>query len=394
MSGENTAQLVSFAEVIGFTRRRIALIAVGIVIGASLGFVGSGYIPKKYKSKAIFTIQSGYFHHPLISDVVAEIQDTGEMSSYRSALLRLALNEEFLERFGRTYFSAPHSHSGSTTAQDPESLLHRIEYFATNSTSFQVSVTTSSPTMAFSATNDVLAQILTTLAKKRREHLTRAHESLVRQATALQHAISQGTSTLEGDSIESRVGTMRSRLATLEKNLSDTHPDVISLRRQLDSLVSRAHEAPVTRETSGPSIPGVFLSPPARNPTQRIFDDLLKKISHLTIVLHTDPEPGHCSFVDIIEHPRIPSGPFSPKRAQFTLIGAAAGLFVALTIAIGLELRRNYSIKTSEVEAFLGTRLLGELPALHPSLSASPSLPPLSRVQTLVYSVMTGLAGV
>lgn len=371
MTTENTSQLVSFSDVVAFARRRFGMVLLGILLGGALGFMSSRYVPKKYRSKATVTIQSSYFHHPLIRDVVASIQDTAEMGSQRSALLRLALNDEFLESFGTKYFFPDASHAAKPI--DLDVVSKRIEYFATNPTTFQISVTTSTPQTAVAATHEVVTHIVSTLEQQRRQQLIRAQKALVQQATQLQQGLSQGAPPVQGDSRQSRIEALQSKLATLQEHLSDTHPDVASLKKQLEVLASEAQEPPHVNEANRHSIQEVFLFPQSRDTTQEIVDDLLRKISDLSVVLLTDQQSSLCSFVDLVERPRLPLGPFAPNRAQFTLIGVAAGLFMSMTLAIGGELRRRSKISPTEAETFLNMKLISELPALplHPSKLSS-----------------------
>lgn len=369
MTTEPVGELVHFSEILGFARRRLPLIAIGFILGSILGFVGSGYIPKKYKSRAIFTIQSGYFHHPLISDIVAEIQDTGEMSSQRAALLRLSLNDTFLESFGRSYLSSNSDPSAGTKPIDHDSVLRRIEYFSTNPTTFQISVTTASPATAANATNELLTHIVSTLERQRQQLLTSAQRALVREATLLQRALAQGDSSSAGDSSESQTKALQAELAALQGHLAETHPDIISLKKRLDSLSSRTPEARSPTESNDDGIDSIFFSNHSRGTSQEIVDDLLKKIASLSTVLRMQPPPGQSPFVDIIEYPRVPTAAFSPNRIQFALIGAAIGLMTTLSIAIVFELRRASQIRPTEAAAFLNMQLLGELPDLPRRLS-------------------------
>lgn len=364
MTTESVGELVHFSEILGFARRRLPLIAIGFIFGSIIGFMGSGCIPKKYKSRAIFTIQSGYFHHPLISDIVVGIQDTGEMSTQRAALLRISLNDTFLESFGRTYLSPNSDSSGSTNPVDPESVLRRIEYFSTNPTTFQISVTTASPGTAATATNDLLTHIVSTLEKQRHQLLTSAHRALVREATLLQRALSQGDSSSAGDSPASQTKALQAELASLQQHLAETHPDIISLRKRLESLSSQTAEAPTSTESDEGGVESIFLSHPSREASQEIVDELLKKIASLSTVLHMQPPPGQSPFVDIVEHPRVPLAAFSPNRMQFALIGAAFGLISTMSIAVVFEIRRASKINPNEAAAFLNVQLLGELPDL------------------------------
>lgn len=386
MTTDSVSQLVSFTEVLGFARRRAFLIFLGVALGGSLGFTGSRYAPKTYKSRATLTIQSSYFHHPLINDVVANIQDTAEMNSQRAALLRLALNDGFLESFGRNYISPSNASSNGDKPVDLQFIAKQIEYFPTNPTTFQISVTTSTPQTAVTATEAVVTQIVSTLKRERQQHLTRAKQALVDQAVELQGALSRHPSLAEGAADQSRIAATRSKLQALQEQLAETHPQIISLKNQLQALTSEAHEGPNLPVPDTQGIQRVFLFPQSRNTTQEIVDELLHKISRLTVVLYTDQESTHCSFVDIVEHPRLPTSPFAPNSAQFILIGVAAGLFVAMTLAIAGELRRHSKITPMEVEAFLSIARLGEIPALASCARTTLSTPSDHATETLSIS--------
>lgn len=362
MSEEHSSDLLQFSEMLGFARRRLLLIVVGVTIGAGLGFYASGYIPKRYKAKAMVTIQSGYFDHPLIRDVVAGIQDTAEMSSQRAGLIRLALDEEFLKSFGARFLSPAGSASAAPQAIDPELTLKRIEYFSTNPSSFQISVMAPSAQTAFTATNELVSHIISTLEKYRHQRLTAARHALVQQATDLQQLISQGHSNPAVDATQSKLVELRSRLAALQKHLSETHPDVVALKKQIAAVSSRISASPSLPEVSE-SVDRVFLHPLFRTTAQEIIDNLLRKISDLTVVLHTRAQPGACSFVDIIERPRLPPGPFYPNRPQFLLIGAAAGLFIALSISVRGELKRLWKVSPGQAAKYLEIDLMAELPS-------------------------------
>ena len=80
-------QTISFSQVISLIKRNLVLMVLCVLLASSLGLLLTEYIPKKYKSKAVLSIQSSYFQHPLVSDVVSDIQDPSEMSSQRLSLL-------------------------------------------------------------------------------------------------------------------------------------------------------------------------------------------------------------------------------------------------------------------------------------------------------------------
>ena len=363
MTSDGTFDLISISDVIAFVRRHIISVVLCVGVGGACGFKGSGYIPKKYKSKAIVTIQSGYFHHPLVSDTVAEIQDTAEMSAHRLALVRTALTDQFLLDFNNTYLAPNHATSSSTKPVDLESVLKRIEYFSTNPTSFQVSITLSSPDQAFHATQSVVNKVISTLRAKREEHLTRSKRALEHEAEILINTSSLGARESEGGSVEAQLGSTKDQLATLEEHLAATHPDVIVMRNRLGRLEARQQEA-FPSPSNGEGIKNLFVSPQSTTTMQEIIGDLLKKISHINIVLAMEGEEAATSYVDIIEHPRIPMFPFAPNRIQCGLIGAVAGLIFSLSIAVARELSRRSVLSPEDAARYIEVPLLGELPDL------------------------------
>ena len=137
MTSDGAFDLISLSDIVIFMRRHFLVVVLCVTVGAMCGFKGAGYIPKKYKSKATVTIQSGYFHHPLVSDTVAEIQDTSEMSTHRLAVVRAALTDQFLIDFSESFVSPHHSIPSLPEPVDLDSVLKRIESSSTNSTSFQ-----------------------------------------------------------------------------------------------------------------------------------------------------------------------------------------------------------------------------------------------------------------
>jgi len=369
VTADGSFDLISIREIVAFVRRRGLLIVLCVVLGGVCGFKGSGYIPKKYKAKAIVTVESGYFHHPLISDTVAEIQDPSEMSIHRLALIRAALTDQFLTGFYDTFIS-PNDLKPQTNKQvDPESILRTIEYFSTNPTSFQISVTLTSPEKAFNATQRVVTEIISTLRSKRAEQLTRSKRALERESALLLGALSLGANRSEGETLEAQLAATTAQLAALEEHFAPTHPDVVSMRRRLQRLQARQGSASPP-PPQGTELSSIFLSPQSLTTKQEIAAELLKKISYLDIVLSMERDHPTASHVEIIEHPRIPIAPFAPNRLQFVLIGAVGALVLSLSLAVAQELRRRSIPTPSEAARYLELPLIAILPALSGGVSS------------------------
>ncbi len=380
MTAESPSQIVSFEEILGFLRRRSALIAAYVLIGGIIGYFASAHIPKKFKSKSVLTIQSGYFHHPLISDFVAEIRDNAEMSTQRAALLRLALDDTFLEHLDKKYFQKKQDASSTTKQFDPEALLKRIEYFSTNATSFQLSVTANSPEVAFHVIHEVLTHIISTLEEKRYQHLMSVQKAVIQQAELLQSSLSHGGMPFMAENPHSQLGATKSKLAALQEHLSETHPDIVEIKSKLTRLTSQVNKSPAPPEPTRNPVQSVFFTTQSQATAQDIFEDLLKKISDMTIVLQMEQQPGRPSFVEVIERPRMAMRPFFPKREQVAVIGAVIGLIIAVALEVAAALRRNSQILPHEACVFLAADMLGELPILPDSNPTKP--PPAQRFIT------------
>lgn len=362
MSGDEVSQIFSLDEVCGFLRRRGLVITLIALFGGFLGFYLSGLLPKQFKSKATVTIQAGYFHHPLVSDSVGEIQDTGEMSAHRMALIRASLNDAFLEAFGRRYlFPLPVGHT-TPKPLDPEMVLKKIDYFSTNSTSFQLSITTKSRETAFEATKEVLHQIVSSLARQRRETLLQTRLALIHQAEELLASFSQSSPVPNVDNVRTDLASTEAKIAELEGRLSETHPDVVAMKARLTALRSNLPDGQPPNEEPLSGTPSIFRAPQSRTANQEIFDELLRKISGLSVVIDMESARETGAYIDIIEHPRAPLWPFAPSQIQFGVIGGVIGLVLGLAQAVVFELRRRLTISREEVEHFLGIPCLGEMP--------------------------------
>ena len=373
MTSDGAFDLISLSDIVIFMRRHFLIVVLCVTVGATCGFKGAGYIPKKYKSKATVTIQFGYFHHPLVSDTVAEIQDTSEMSTHRLAVVRAALTDQFLIDFSKTFVSPHRSITSLPEPVDIESVLKKIEYFSTNATTFQISVILHSAEGAFHGTNKVLMQIISTLQAQREQLLAQAKRALELETEMLLRTFSHEAHKSGGENVEAQLASTKEQLDTLEEHLAATHPDVMSLRNRLNRLQARHQEAAPSLSEAD-DIPNVFFSPQSNKTKQEIVDDLLKKISDLNIVLTMERQQPGASYVDIIEHPRVPVGPFAPNRIQFALMGAGAGLLLSLSFSVARELRRLSVFSPQDAAHFLEIPLLGELPSL--TVESPPARPP------------------
>src|SRR5437870_2874407 len=94
---------ISLEYLLSIARRNIVGLVLSLFICVGAAFLASVYLPKTYKSKAVLNIQSSYFKNPLVSDLISEITDPGELNAQRQSLLRLSLSDPFLNSLGEKY---------------------------------------------------------------------------------------------------------------------------------------------------------------------------------------------------------------------------------------------------------------------------------------------------
>lgn len=357
-------ETVSFTKIIGVLKRSIFIIILSVMLCVAIGLLTSSYLPQKYKSKAILSVQSSYFQHPLVNNLISEVQDPSEMSARRLAILRLALSDQFLDTLGHKYNLIVAPTSEADLLMQREALLKKIEYFSVSPSNFQISIVTNDPTSSFLATQEVLAQMSFTLIEKRYQSLMQAREAILNQAKLLNSTLSDTASGPQRAGLVAQLAAMESNLSALRSRFTDSHPDVMKARGQTRSLESRINNLK-EKPSSSDEYTKVFLSPSSRATTQDIFDDLLKKLSHLNIVLGMEKDRENVSYLGIIEQPRVPSKAFFPNPVEFALFGALAGLMLSAMLITYRELNRVEEISSDQAAELLGLELLGEIPSLN-----------------------------
>lgn len=359
---ENYQESLSVTQILGIIRRNFFGVLLSVLLCAALAVLATDYIPDKYKSKAVLSIQSGYFQHPLVRDLISETQDPGELSARRLSLLRLALNDNFLDRLGVRFGFYEHPYDARLRILDREEFLKKIEYFAVSPTSFQISIISPDASSAFMATKEVLNQMTFTLIEQRYQTLMQAREAILKQARLLSKSLNSPEASTARDVLEAQLAKMESSLAALRSRYTESHPQVVKLRSQSRALESRLKNMPATTAKPSEAYNEVFLNPASRASSQEIFDDLLKKLSHLNIVLEMERDRQNVSYLTVIEQPTIPTQPFFPNPLEFALYGALTGLVLSGIRVTYSELRRSSHLSPEKAAFEFDFDLLGELP--------------------------------
>ena len=93
-----------------------------------------------------------------------------------------------------------------------------------------------------------------------------------------------------------------------------------------------------------------------RDQFKSVSDELLKAQNGARLVNEQRAER-----LSLVEPPSLPDSPYSPNRPLLIAVGAAAGLFLGLLLALGMELVRRPLRSPSQIEA-LGLPVLGVVP--------------------------------
>jgi len=360
---------IDLYDIFALVKRSFPVFLIVVPLFAVAALVASYYVPEKFRSTAVLNIQGSYFQHPLVSNLISEIRDPSELNAQRAALLRMALNREYIEDLGERFdvFKYPANHP--MRAVERESLLKDIEYFSISPTNFQISIVSKDASSAYEKTLDVLNQMTLTLIERRFQNLLGARDAIHRQAQNLSEAlgVTDSPSSRQAELLEVELAKMEASLNALRTRFTDIHPEVLRVQSERDALrqqIMKPEGAPRAAADAEVDYEDVFLSPASRASTQEIFDNLLQNLSHLNIVLQMEADRDNLSYLNIIEKPSIPSFAFFPQRHIFLLLGSALGLVFSGAMVVFFELQRAAFLSPEKAAESLDAPLLGRLPVL------------------------------
>lgn len=355
-------QSLSFDYVRDLVRRHLLRVVLLTALVGVLAVLVALELPPKFKANAVLNIPSSYFRNPLVSDLVAEVTDMRELNAQRESLLRLALDDEFLDRLAAQFnLYTP----GRNRQIEREELLERIEYFSLSPTSFQIALTAPDPGRVFEMTRAVLEQMTFTLIEDRYQKLIRARDAIQTQVEFLSRALREANAASRSAFLEEELEKLNSNIETLRARYTEAHPELVRLNRQASTIRARLEALPRSPlSTVDEELIKAFVVPSSERPIQDIYNDLLKKLSHLNIVLEMEKDRENVSYLSVIEQPKVPTSPFFPNPLLFGAFGLLVGGALGIVQATYLELRRGKLLTPSGAAETLGVPLLGELPRL------------------------------
>lgn len=376
---------INIDDIIAVLRRNLFAMTLTVLSCVTFAVILTKQLPRKYRSKAVLNIQSSYFRNPLVSDLVSEISDPRELSAQRQSLLRLALSDTFLDQLALRYQIYKHPHDPLSRAAEREGFLKSIEYFSTSPAAFQVTLTAKDPQTAHDMTVAVLNQMTRTLIEQRYQTLMNARDAIQAQVLFLGRGLKQVSSPEKTEYLEYELEQIDGKIRTLRQRFTSAHPELAQLLSRSSSLRARLLNSRESSETPHDSdLSQFFVTPQSKAPLQEIFNDLLKKLNHLNIVLEMEKNRDAVSYLSVIEQPNMPLRAHFPNLISFLGYGLAAGLALGLLGAAYEELKRLRQLAPSRAAAELKAPLLGIMPQFSSSSArlllenrgAQRSLPP------------------
>lgn len=336
------------------------------LLGGLAALAVTTHMPKRFKSSAVVNVQSSYFRNPLVSDLVPEVTDASELNAQRQSLFRLALDTDFVDALGEDFGYFVSTRRSRERPEERAELLKKIEYISLNATTFQVSAPGETPNAAAGMLERVLSQAKRTFVAERYAALMRAREAIGSQVDFLGRALRElgaAGGRYQPEFLESELERIDERLALLRERYTENHPEIFRLKSQEQAAHGALERARRRQATRGDDL-GAFAAPSSKAPVQDIYNDLLKKLSHLTIVLSMERDAGGVAYFAVIEKPSVPLSPVSPKVTLFLVAGIFFGVVCGLLRAIYFEYARRGELRPLDSAAVLEVPLFGELPAL------------------------------
>jgi uncharacterized protein involved in exopolysaccharide biosynthesis len=357
-------EMISFQDILGFIGRNWIVTVVLCVISTGLGVGATFLVEKRFRSQVVFDIPSSYFKNPLVSEFVPDSSDSTEFGAQRQNLVKLGLNQQFLDGLAEKFNLYKSQPDTPLRTFERDEFRKRIQSFPVNQTSVQITTTAATPEVALDIANAIVEQMRLTLVETRFGALMRARDAVQAQAALLAKALKATKSNdSEGRRLSDELATVNRKITSLRTKFTDAHPEIVLLNEQAAQIRAALSSVP-DPVNSAPASPdaGPFFSEGANKPSQDIFNDLLRKLSFLSIAIDMESEPKKARYITILEPPSMPPFAAFPDRKLFAAGGFVGGFILSMTIAATRELRRRSYVDNDDLSTALNIPLLGTLP--------------------------------
>lgn len=361
-------EMLSLQDVLAIIRRhRLPVIAL-ILCCTALGYAATLVMSKKFKSTAQLNLQATYFDVPLMNDSIVGTRDGAEMQSQKQALLRLALSDEFLDKEGEKYHLFKQPVGSSDRIIERDILRKNIDYFSSTATTFQISTIGKTADIAFGLATDVLDQFIAVLVSERQKNIMTYRESLRKELETLGISVSATAAPSAGSQpqvLQQELSNLEDQESALEAQYTANHPKVAAIRERITAVKQMLERSELqAKEHPSATKPGFAIDPKKAGQRSEFAEELLKKINYLDIALELEANHQSLPYLEILEHPVMPTGFFYPKTNFFILGGLMAGVLLSLLLVGLSELKRASMVTPQTAAAQLGIPYLGALPVM------------------------------
>ena len=357
--------VVSLRDVVDFVKRsRVPVVA--IVLATIAAFVTSSFfLPKKFKSTGLVSIQSDYFTYPLIEEFIPAPTDPADIAARRDSLVRAAFSSEFLNSVGEKYGLLSSVRNTAERAQEVEEFLNRFEFYSLSPSTVQISAFANKAAVSESLANEAIQQVMETFASERRKKIVRARDNIrarIEGMALVQDPTSAVMANQRPELLKAELKRLESEIVTLTQQFSKMHPSVqklekraISIRNFLNASASHSTE----KTDSNISRPLVGGEP--EKATSEVYESLVKKLNYLNIALDMEAD-AKASHLMVIDNPVLPRSSMWPNRPLFAVWGLLAGILIASVLIVFQGLLAGAPSKGRKLARDLETVFLGELP--------------------------------
>jgi hypothetical protein len=356
-------ELLSTQDILKILRRHVVLIVLAVFVSEGVAITLAKTLPKKFKTSALLNLKSSYFEIPGVGEGLSY----AEVQAQKQALLRLALDDAFMDLEG-SKLSFFKSKEGTTARENErEGLRKKIDFMTSSATTFRITALGPTAQVAYTLASDTLDQIVTVLMRERHKTLSLHRDSLVKQLESMGVATDSPGSPSDSrvEFLTSQISRAEDELATLKDQYTADHPRTIQaharlrdLRRQLEQARSPSLGSSSRRGGS------LTIDPNIKDRRTDFGEELLKKINYLDIALELERDKKDRLYLEVLERPVLPDSFIFPNFIAFAIGGFLFGFVLAGMGVTLLELRRANFLSPLMASRELGVPLLGTLPAM------------------------------
>jgi uncharacterized protein involved in exopolysaccharide biosynthesis len=349
-------------DVLALVRRYRAIIAINLTVGCCL-FLGATFLlAQKFKSSATLTIYTKYFQNPLVKDFLPELYDTSELKSQRENLIRQSFSDEFLNELGEKEGLFKAKAASPERETEVDEVRKRIEINSIQNTTFTVSFTHNEKKRTYEIEKTIVERVVSTLFAERRSTITKIRDSIQRRVEAISLNASghpDPMASARPDLLRKELAQLREQVKALENQYTPQHPKVTQLVNRMNLIQGWLKMAAPEKPHAIDKV--MLIDGQPRAVTKEVYEDLLKKLNYLNILLDMD-EDGASEYVAVLNPPSRPLSPVWPNKAVFLMWGMLTGLLVSAMIVMITEYFERTAPSARDFARELDLPYLGALP--------------------------------